>query len=408
MNLPDIGEVVTPIDDPCQYNPAWRSIVAGYIFSSGIRSEADLDTLAMTGTVTVTVTVTPNVTHDKMAVSEKRKAKGGKNAKKKSKTSKKDAPQRIEKHRRISPFYEHAEYRVFAADKWIAAQVLMLCDEVAGRPLSDQSVPIKLATRWYYEAESEAAMKKRLEPMLLTEIGIDIITLDLVGVPSASPAIEAYERLYFNCRDENFDLSPSTQLVQRLAMPWGPLKTYLRKWEEVDEDGFVIGDGRPLAKDSDVWRAIAATMGYEALMYIWRWENKAHGLKDKSLSRMLDLGWKAAVAKLLNDLFTGDIKHEDAARVLASFTAQSKFISDDRKEGGEGEDTTMALMAILSAAAPKMRTLAEGAAGMITDNDIQNRIAAQQAIDKQHIPDAGKQVADEIIEAQIEQAVNTE
>lgn len=405
MNLPDIGEVVTPIDDPCQYNPAWRSIVAGYIFSSGIRSEADLDTLAMTGTVTVTVTVTPNVTHDKMAVSDKRKAKAGKNAKKKNKTRKKDVPQRVERHRRIFPFYEHPEYRVFASDKWIAAQVLMLCDEVAGRPLSDQSVPIKLATRWYYEAESEAAMKKRLEPMLLTEIGMDVITLDLVGTPSASPAIEAYERLYFNCRDENFNLSPSTQLVQRLAMPWGPLKTYLRKWEVVDEDGFVIGDGRPLAKDSDVWRAIAATMGYEALMYIWRWENKAHGLKDKSLSRMLDLGWKAAVAKLLNDLFTGDIKHEDAARVLASFTAQSKFISDDRKEGVEGEDSTMAVLAILQAAAPRMRVLEAGSAGMITDNDIQNRIAAQQAIDKTNIKDEGKQVAEEIIDAQIEHAI---
>ena len=53
-----------------------------------------------------------------------------------------------------------------------------------------------------------------------------------------------------------------------------------------------------------------------------------------------------------------------------------------------------------------MRTLAEGAAGMITDSDIQNRIAAQQAIDKQNIYDAGKQVADEIIDAQIEQAID--
>ena len=71
----------------------------------------------------------------------------------------------------------------------------------------------------------------------------------------------------------------------------------------------------------------------------------------------------------------------------------------------EGEDSTMAVLAILQAAAPKMRVLEAGSAGMITDNDIQNRIAAQQAIDKTNIKDEGKQVAEEIIDAQIEHAI---
>ena len=53
-----------------------------------------------------------------------------------------------------------------------------------------------------------------------------------------------------------------------------------------------------------------------------------------------------------------------------------------------------------------MRVLAEGSAGMITDNEIQNRIAAQQAIDRQTIEDAGKQVSDEVIDAQILEAID--
>ena len=65
----------------------------------------------------------------------------------------------------------------------------------------------------------------------------------------------------------------------------------------------------------------------------------------------------------------------------------------------------MALLAIMSAAAPKMRELVKGGEGMITDNDIQSRIESQLAIDKTKIHDAGKQVEAEIIDAQIADAV---
>lgn len=395
MNLHETGDIITPVDDPCQFNPAWRSIVAGYLFAEGVHTKADFETVVRSGCVTVTRTVTQTEGSE-----EKTSAKGKKTAKKKGPDKKEEKV-----NLRIHPFYENPEYRVFAGDKWIQAQIKMMDEEVRGTRLTDESVPIRLASRWYCEMDNEAAMKKRLEPLLLTEIGLDIITLDLIGLPSVQPAIEAYEKLYFNCRDENFNRNPSLQLIQRMAMPYGPLKMFCRKWEVLDDEGFVIGDGRPIAKDSDVWRAVAATMGYETLMYLWRWDQKAHGLKDHSLSRMIELSWKASVARLFSDLYSGEISHEDAARILASYTAQAKFISDDRKEGGEGEDTTIALMAILSAAAPKMRAIVQGGEGMISDNEIRTRIASQQAIDKTHIQDAGKQVGDQVIEAQITNAI---
>jgi len=146
-------------------------------------------------------------------------------------------------------------------------------------------------------------------------------------------------------------------------------------------------------------------MGYEALMYAWKWNRRAHGMKEDSLERMIDLSWKVSALMLLSDLFTGNMKHEDAARILAAYTAQAKKISDDKSDGGDGEDTTMALLAIMSAAAPKMRALVDGGEGMITDNDIQSRIESQLAIDKTKIQDAGKHVETEIIDAQIAEAV---
>lgn len=399
MLIPEEGDIVTPIDDPCQFHPAWRSIVAGYLYSMGVRGGEDLKSIAMTGGITVQEDVP-----DEPAP----KPKKGKNGKKDKKAKTKQKPRPKVSRRPVEPFSSEPKYRVFANDKWIALQIQAAEEYSNGDPPSDECVPLVLAGRWYHETDHEAAMKKRLEPLLLTGIGVDVITMDLIGLPGAQPAIEAYERLYYNCRVDDFSLNPSMQLIQKFAMPWGPLKTYLRKYEEVDEDGFVIGDGRPLAKDSDVWRAVAALMGYEALMYVWKWDRVAHGMKDNSIEHMLELSWKVSVSKLFTALFTGDIAHEDAARILAAYTAQSKKISDDRESrqgSGEG-DTTSALMEILRAVAPKMVSFSESD-DSARNEEIQGRIAAQLAISKTSIEDKGPQVEAEIIDAQIEEAVRS-
>ena len=405
MDLLEHGDIVTPVDDPCQFNPAWRSILAQYLFANGRWDKESLGFLAKTGCVTVTNTITCTVT---ATVANGKSGKGKKNAK--SAKSAKNKPKKTatvtEKVLRpLYPFHKHPEYRVFASDPWILRQLSYMTDKADGKPTSDENVPLKLAQRWYSEMDSESAMKKRIEPLLLTEIGMDIIAMDLLGFPSAQPAIEAYEKMYFNCRDENFKIHPSLQLRMKMAMPWGPLKAYLRKWETTDEEGFCEQDGRPVAKDSDVWRAVGATMGYEALMYLWRWERFAHGLEDTSLMHMMEISWKSGMSRLLSDLYTGNIAHEDVARLLAAFTAHMKYISDDRKEGGEGGEMAEAFMALLGVAAPKMRELVAGGAGMISDVEIQARIESQQAIDKTHIQDAGKQIDAQVIDAQITEAV---
>lgn len=367
--------------------------MAGYLFSAGVRSKDDLKSISMTGCIEMT----------SCDVQEERPKKTAKKQKEKKRREKTAAPKKLRVP--VDPFFREPKYRILANDRWIKGYIRM-CEESIAGSMSDESAPYKLAERWYMEMDLEAAMKKRIEPMLLTEIGVDVITLDLVGVPSASQAIEAYEKMYFNCRDENFERSKSMQLVLRFAMPYGPLKMFLRKWEDLDEDGFCIQDGRPIAKDSDIWRAVAATMGYEALMYVWGWDQYAHGLEDRSTKRMIELSWKAAAAKLLSDLYTGNISHEDASRVLSTYTAQLKFISDEKSGGGSRgtNDTTKALMDILYLAAPKMVQF-DASEDSARNEEIQSRIKSQLAISKQSIEDHGKQVEAEIIDAHISEAV---
>lgn len=423
MDIPETGEIVTPLDDPCQFNPAWRSIIADYFVAIGITGIKELESISKFGGVTVTntsssgdVTVTKEIKNIKKSKSKKRQ----KAAKSTGKTADSTVQEPASYFYGIPPFDSHPEYRLLALDKWIVEQVEFLVVDGGGRCRSNKQnkpnqpgasytqerhIPYKLARRYYEEMEHEAAMKKRIEPLLLTEIDMDIIAMDLIGAVSARPIFEVYEKLYFNCRDENFNLNPSMQLIQRFAMPFGPLRTWVRKGEVLDNDGFIIGDGRPLARESDVWRAVAATMGYEALMYVWRWNNKAHGMKNNSVEHMLELAWKASISQLISQLYTGDVRHEDAAKLLSAFTAQSKKISDDRANSGDDDETTVAktLMAVLYQTAPKMVSASQST--QERNAEIQSRIQSQLAISRQTIDDKGVQVNAEVMDAQISNAI---
>lgn len=404
MQLLDTEEVITPIDDPCQFMPAWRSIVAGYLFSMEIRTKEDLDSIAKSGCRPLKINVT--VKDDEEESDKKRKPKGGKTKPKKKIPSKiKTAVKTV--YRPVPPFDTHPEYRSMASDKWIAASVVLMDDCANGRPSTAETAPLLLAKRWYQEPDNEAAMKKRIEPLLLTGIDMDVVTLDLMGVISWRPAMEAYERMYFNCRGDNWEINPSMQLIQRFAMPWGPLKTYLREDDVVDiKTGLILGEGRPLAKASDVWRAIAALMGYEALMFTWQWNNRCHGIKDNSVEHMIDLMWKASAARQLTDLFTGNVRHEDVARLLSAFTSQSKHIIDSRSNGASGEEGTVtkALMAVLYQTSPKMITI-DADEEAARNSDIQSRIQSQLAIAKQSVEDKGAQINQEVMNEQIANAI---
>lgn len=404
MQLLDTEEVITPIDDPCQFVPAWRSIVAGYLFSMEVRTEEDLRSIAKTGSRPVKMTVIVDKDEDNVSAKPKMGRKPKPKVKKftpKTKTAVRTV------YKPVPPFDTHPEYRCLASDKWIIASVISMDDCANGRPSTTVTAPLLLARRWYQEPDNEAAIKKRIEPLLLTGIDMDTITLDLMGVISWRPALEAYERMYFNCRVDNWEINPSMQLIQRFAMPWGPLKTWMREDDVVDvRSGLVIGDGRPLAKASDIWRAIAALLGYEALMFAWQWNNRCHGIKDNSVEHMIDLMWKASAARQLTDLFTGNVRHEDVARLLSAFTSQSKHIIDSRSNGASGEEGTVtkALMAVLYQTSPKMITIdAEEEAAR--NSEIQSRIQSQLAIAKQSVEDKGAQINQEVMDEQISNAI---
>ena len=392
---------MTPVEDPCEYDAAWRFSLASYLFSAGVRSKDDFICLGNNGGIMVAAQEPPKQT-------ERHKVKGKK--KKQGKTKKPAAKKVV---RPVAPFSEHSEYRSLASDEWVRKMVFLMSEEAAGLQISEDYRPIKMAMRWYGQNDSEAAMKKRLEPLLLTDASLDVIALDLIGSLQHKAIIKAYERLFFSSRDDDFNLHPSIQRIQKLAMPWGPLNLGATEHKErKDSDtGVVEGNGRPRAKASDLWRVVAADLGYDALMTMWKWTARAHGLTDGSAGDMLKLP-QVVITILLNNAFeslcAGTMGHKDAAKMLSSYTATLLKLMDARRKNNDGEldEATETLMSILQLVAPKMIIPKEGSPGMITDDEIRGRIAAQQAIENQPIEDAGEQVGFDITNQYIQDKIN--
>ena len=278
---------MTPVEDPCEYDAAWRFSLASYLFSVGVRSKDDFMCLGDKGGIMAAAQGQPRQAGRQKTRGEKKQGK-----------TKKPAAMKVV--RPVAPFSEHPEYRSLASDEWVQKMAFLMNEEATGRPR---------------------------------------------------------------------------------------------------------------AKASDLWRVVAADLGYDALMTMWGWRTKAHGLKDASLKGMPGLS-KAVIAILVNNvlesLCAGAIGHKDAAKMFSAYTALLKLMEDKSKHGSNGEltDSDKALMSILQLVAPKMIIPKEGSPGMITDDEIRGRIAAQQAIENQPIEDAGEHVVHEIIDAQISDKIN--
>ena len=381
MFLTGIGEVLTPIEDPCEYDAAWRSSLASYLFSAGVRSKDDFMCLRNEGGIMV-------------AQQARSKRAGRKNAQK-------HAAAKV--MRPVAPFNEHPECRSLTLDEWVQKMVFMMGEEAAGLQVSEDYRPIKTAMRWHEQDDSETAMKNRLEPLLLTDASLEVITLDLMGSLQYSSSIKAYERLFFCSRNDDFSLHPSIQRIQRLAMPWGPMRFCFGETKG-SGDGAVEGNGCPRAKASDLWRALAANLGYDVLINMWGWKSRAHGLKDNSLKGTVE-SFRTVVTfmanNMLESLCTGAIGHKDASKMFSTLTALLKLL-ESRSKINIIEDMTKKIMGltksfmgVLNCAVPSIIRPEDGS---INTEMIKAKLAAQQAIGRQPIEDDGEDKYREVMD----------
>ncbi len=355
-------DIVTPVDDPCAYDPDWRCSVARCAVGLVDRRKTSYPVLSALSDVKSSVSSMYHWTLD---------------------------------------------------DEWVVSFARFLMDDYAGsgvtrgrvkvekaegkrkksvddpkdRPLTvDEAAYMRVANMWH-ESPSPAGVRFRLEPLLLTGATMETIMLDISGGTVPVDVFRVYEKLFFNIRDSEWRLSKSCALRNSFAMPNG-------------ED---LKDASP----QEVWRAIGAMMGYDVLVHVWMWRD-AHGLGNRGSEFLLDETWRAAQARLFMSVFSDKIGHKSLSDILGAYTSQFKMLKDmDRKADG-ADDTTKTLMAILYQTAPHMVTVAQDVDAMNEETAaIQSRIQSQLAIERQKIEDKGAAVSNAVIDEQIAEAVKS-
>lgn len=303
MRVGDRAVIVTPIDNPCQYDPDWRSALASALVES------------------------PGA--------------------------------------RIDPDY--ARYR---RDPWVRAQVAYLSSDRAKVPLVRDTMQTRLANLWA-QGTSLSDARFRLEPLLLTSVDYEVISLDIAGSGMYRKAVETYERLFFNIRDDDGRISKSCQLKQYFAMPSG----------EIDEN----------TPPEAMWKMIGALMGYDTLVNLWLWKD-AHGVCNGSQEYVLDEMWRVAQSRLFLSMFANRVGHESMAKLLASISAQQKMLHEDKDSGQLGDELTSTLMRVLRLLSPKVI----GQAASEVDEQqrimeaVNSRLEAEMAVSSIDIGTTGK------------------
>ena len=296
--------VVTPIDNPCQYDPDWRAVVAS-AFVENPTAHVDV------------------------------------------------------------------EYQRYRSDPYIQMQMRFLRSQRSAISHSSMNLShIRLANLWA-QGQNVSDVRFRLEPLLLTSVDYEVISLDITGDGADRNAIEAYEKLFFNIRNQEGRLSRSCQLRQYFAMPSG----------EINEN----------TPPEAMWKMIGALMGYDTLVNMWLWKD-AHGVENKSQEYVLDEMWRVAQSRLFMSMFANRIGHESMAKLLASISAQQKLLHEDKNAGQLGEELTKTLLEVLRLTSPKVIDAAATEVDMqhrIMDA-VNSRLEAEKAVGAIEIGDVGK------------------
>ena len=258
---------------------------------------------------------------------------------------------------RIDPAY--AKYR---NDIWIRRQMAYFRATKRGTVLTKDQIQLRLAYLWF-QGNNLSDVRFRLEPLLLTAVPYDTIALDILGDCENIDAIQAYEKLYFNIRDDKGRLSRSCQLKQYFSLPSG----------QFDRD----------TPPEQLWKMVASLMGYDTLVAIWLWKD-AHGIQNNSQEYLLDEMWRLAQSRLFMSMFADRVGHESMAKLLSAVSAQQKMLKESKQQVDNGVETMRAMQEMLGLVSPKVID----ATAKEVDEKMRRELAVQARMDTERVVDA--------------------
>jgi len=223
-------------------------------------------------------------------------------------------------------------YKDYHKDEWIRKHAEFLKSHKTGtvkRSMDDY----RLAHKWFNQ-ERESSTKFKLEPLLLTPVGFTTIGKALAGKDLGKEPFEVYERVFFNIRDENFDLHQSCHLRMYFALP--------------EETSVSASTSIP-----ELWKVVGVQGGYMGLCRLWVWHS-APDIEEFDTRYLSQEAWRTAQSTMLERMVRGKMKDFDLINWAGKFTESERLRTDSNTEDSGANKMATMLLNVLSHAAPKV------------------------------------------------------
>ena len=227
---------------------------------------------------------------------------------------------------------------IVAKDPWIDLQSHYLqvdLDYYDGEVPDECLRPYHIAASWFANTDINSP-RFRIEPLLLTGAPFDTIAADM-GVSES--AVQVYERLYYNTRNDDGSLLKGCYNRSRLAFDAN---------QALNEH----------TGDDVIWRVIGFSLGYEALVQLWHWDNHASGL-DGSPQGLFDEIWRYTQASLLYSLVRNEIRPFDINNLMSNHIQNKRMMFDTKQHTGDSMASAEIIMGMLHQVRPHINPAAK-------------------------------------------------
>jgi len=223
-------------------------------------------------------------------------------------------------------------YKEYQKDEYIRKQAEYLKAVKEDKVTKEQDA-YRYAHRWSLQ-KTHSNSKYKIEPLLLTPVSTTTIAKAMSGKALSKDPFEMYERLYFNIRDENWDLNSSCHLRMYFALP----------------------NEAKVTRDTDIpelWKVVGVQGGYMGLCRLWVWHS-APDVEDFDSRYLAQEAWRTAQATMLERIVKGQMKDFDLINWAGKFTESERLRNETNgTDTGANKMATM-LLDVLSHAAPEV------------------------------------------------------
>ena len=235
-----------------------------------------------------------------------------------------------------------SEYRDYRTDEAIVNQKRWL--DISARATAERRDPVipqalrayRQALHWYKQRPINST-KYSIEAFLLTPIPSSNMDEFIGGGKTEAGVFSIYEKLFFNCREDDDSLSRSCTLRSYMACP----------------DGVKAGATTP---EDKMLKITAYQLGYTGLVKRILWD-KDIPVEPTDVGYVALEAWRLVQADLLDRGIRGGMSNFDFANLLGKMVESGRLRQDTKAADPTSEQTNLVMAVLKASGTPHMKLL---------------------------------------------------